>query len=93
MEIINAQFEKSLKIVVKGEEVELLFFKTTEHGNVKVGVNAPRNVSVNREEIYQKKKEKIKTELAFYEEQNTRGILNKFRKPRDEIKASISKRD
>lgn len=56
MDIVNVEFEKELKLTVNKQEVRLLCFKTDEHGNVKFGVNAPRQVAVNRQEIFEMKK-------------------------------------
>ena len=53
MDIISLSFEEPLIIVVNGESIRLVLFKTHEHGNVKVGIEAPRTVIVHREEIYQ----------------------------------------
>lgn len=52
MDIINASFEEPLVFSVNGTVIRLVAFKTPEHGNVKFGVDAPRNVKVHREEIY-----------------------------------------
>jgi carbon storage regulator len=52
MDIINLSFEESLIILVGSEVVELVAFKTPEHGNIKFGVQAPRSVNIHREEIY-----------------------------------------
>ena len=52
MDIINVSFEESLIILVGGDVVELVAFKTPEHGNIKFGVQAPRSVNIHREEIY-----------------------------------------
>ncbi len=51
MNIITLPFEESLKLNVNGEIVELIAFKTLEHGNIKFGVNASRSVKVHREEV------------------------------------------
>lgn len=58
MDIINVPFEEPLVIDLEGETVELIAFKTQEHGNIKFGVQAPRSVNVHREEIYQAIKQK-----------------------------------
>jgi carbon storage regulator len=58
MNIINIAFEEKLYIYVGNDKIELVAFKTLEHGNVKFGVNAPRSVQVHREEIYHAIKEK-----------------------------------
>ena len=64
MDIINVSFEESLIILVGGEVVELVAFKTPEHGNIKFGVQAPRSVNIHREEIYHaiKNKEQLAQE-------------------------------
>lgn len=58
MEIINIPFEKAMTLHINGEAIELIAFKTLEHGNVKFGVEAPRSVKVHREEIYHAIKQK-----------------------------------
>ncbi|KTD63927.1 carbon storage regulator [Legionella spiritensis] len=52
MEIINISFEEPLTIIMNGETIRVVAFKTMEHGNIKFGVKAPRSVKVHREEIY-----------------------------------------
>lgn len=52
LDIVNIEFEKEMKLTVNKQEVSLICFKTYEHGNIKFGVNAPKNVGVNREEIH-----------------------------------------
>lgn len=61
MDIINVPFEEPLVIDLKGEPVQLIAFKTQEHGNIKFGVQAPRSVNVHREEIYLAIKQKQTT--------------------------------
>jgi len=53
MNIVNIPFEEPLTILVNGEKVQVVAFKTQEHGNIKFGIQAPRSVQVHREEIYQ----------------------------------------
>lgn len=60
MDIMTVNFEEKLTFRIKGEEIQLIAFKTPEHGNVKFGVEAPRSVKVHREEIYHAIKEKEK---------------------------------
>lgn len=60
MDIINVNFEEKLTFCINGEEIQVVAFKTPEHGNVKFGVEAPRSVKVHREEIYHAIKEKEK---------------------------------
>lgn len=52
MNIVNVLFEEPLFISVGGEIVQLVAFRTQEHGNIKFGVEAPRSINVHREEIY-----------------------------------------
>jgi len=56
MEIITVPFEIPLTIEINGEKIEINCFETIEHGNIKFGVNAPRSVKVDREEVHQLKK-------------------------------------
>lgn len=65
MDIILLPFEESLTLRVNGETVQIVAFKTQEHGNIKLGVDAPRTVNIHREEIYYaiKQKEEQSAEL------------------------------
>ena len=56
MDIINIEFEKPLTIKLNGEKVSLTVFRTDEHGNIKFGVNAPRSMKIDREEIAEQKR-------------------------------------
>ena len=58
MDIISLSFEEPLTIIVAGQQIKLLAFKTQEHGNIKFGVDAPRSVNVHREEIFHAIKQK-----------------------------------
>ena len=65
MNILNIPFEEPLTITINGEKIQVIAFKTQEHGNIKFGIQAPRTIQVHREEIYQaiKLKETIDTPL------------------------------
>jgi carbon storage regulator len=52
MRIMQVPFEEPIIIQVGNEMVQLVAFKTQEHGNIKFGVNASRSVNIHREEIY-----------------------------------------
>jgi carbon storage regulator len=58
MKIVTIPFESPLTLVVKGEKIQVVAFKTQEHGNIKFGIQAPRSIQVHREEIYQAIKQK-----------------------------------
>lgn len=53
MNIININFEEPLTLSIAGQKIQLVAFKTTEPGNIKFGIDAPRTVQIHREEIYQ----------------------------------------
>jgi carbon storage regulator len=52
MNIVTVAFEEPLMVCIGGETVQVIAFKTQEHGNIKFGVRAPRTINVHREEIY-----------------------------------------
>ena len=58
MKIIMLPFEETLTFHVGGTAVQVVAFKTQEHGNIKFGVEAPRSINVHREEIYHAIKQK-----------------------------------
>lgn len=67
MNIILLPFEEPLIFHVNGEKVQVVAFKTQEHGNIKFGVEAPRSINVHREEIYhaiKQKEEKSNVDMA-----------------------------
>ncbi len=61
MNILNIPFEEPLTILLNGQKVQIIAFKTQEHGNIKFGIQAPRTIQVHREEIYQAIKQKEST--------------------------------
>jgi carbon storage regulator len=60
MDIVMVDFEQPLHIRRNDSTVTLVTFKTVEPGQVKFGVDAPKNIKVHREEVYQAIKEKEK---------------------------------
>jgi carbon storage regulator len=62
MNIVTIPFEEPLIVEVNGVVVQVVAFKTLEHGNIKFGVQAPRSVEVHREEIYNAIKQKQNSE-------------------------------
>ncbi|OGV44282.1 MAG: carbon storage regulator [Legionellales bacterium RIFCSPHIGHO2_12_FULL_42_9] len=51
MEIITISFEEPIQINLNGEIISIVAFKTAERGNIKFGIEAPRSIKVNREEV------------------------------------------
>ncbi len=62
MDIVTIPFEEPLIVCINDVVVRVIAFKTLEHGNVKFGVEAPRAISVHREEIYHAIKKKLEAE-------------------------------
>lgn len=62
MNILTIPFEEPLTITIDGVAVQVVAFKTLEHGNIKFGVEAPRSITVHREEIYHAIKQKQKNQ-------------------------------
>jgi carbon storage regulator len=60
MELRAIPFEQSLILNINNEPVEITVFKTTDASNIKIGINAPKSLKVNREEIHLKKLEQEK---------------------------------
>ena len=58
MEIRSTNFESELIIILKDKQkVVITPFKTQDSGVIKLGIDAPKQVMVSRQEIYLKKKE------------------------------------
>ena len=51
MEILNVTFERPFLITKDGKKVQLVLYRTPEPGNIKMGIDAPRDITVDREEI------------------------------------------
>lgn len=65
MEIRTIAFESELIITLENnQKVVITPFKTHEPGNFKLGIDAPKQVSINRQEIYLRKQEQFKKEKA-----------------------------
>lgn len=62
MNILSVPFEEPLTILIEDQKIQIIAFKTQEHGNIKFGIQAPRSVQVHREEIYQAIKQKKEAE-------------------------------
>jgi len=56
MKILTVEFEESFYVTIGSNIVKIITFPTNEVGNVKFGFEAPRDVQVNREEIYESMK-------------------------------------
>ena len=52
MEIITVDFEDHALLNINGELVKLTPFKERDPNIIKVGVDAPKSMTVNREEIH-----------------------------------------
>lgn len=59
MEIIHLPFEQIYTLDIYGQTIQITLYKTAEEGQVKFGISAPRQVKVNREEVYTKQKQKL----------------------------------
>ena len=53
MQIITIPFEEHFFVQVNGQTVKIITFQTNEHGNIKFGIDAAREVQIHREEIYE----------------------------------------
>ncbi|KTC84429.1 MULTISPECIES: carbon storage regulator [Legionella] len=56
MEIVNIFFEETLVIQINNQLVTILPKKSPQHGDISFGINAPKSISVDREEVYHLKK-------------------------------------
>jgi carbon storage regulator len=53
MEIVNIDFETSLTLDINGERILITPFKERDPNVIKLGIDAPRSITVNREEVQQ----------------------------------------
>lgn len=58
MEFQNIEFEHSLILIINHQKVKITPFVTNELGNIKMGIEAPFGVAVNREEIHKLKQKR-----------------------------------
>lgn len=65
MEIVYAEFEKPLFLHIHGVALEIRIFKKEEQGLVSFGIEAPRHVMINREEVWQEKKRRELSDAIF----------------------------
>jgi sRNA-binding carbon storage regulator CsrA len=68
MEIVSIEFEEKLVLIKNNQTIHLTVFLTEEAGTIKFGIDAPRGLVVNREEIYKKKLAKITNGLGLSEQ-------------------------
>ena len=61
MEFHNIELEQSLILIINNQKVKITLSLTNEAGNIKFGIDAPFDMSVNREEFYQKKQKQRET--------------------------------
>ncbi len=62
MEIRNVEFEHQLILTINNHTIRITPFLTAEHGNIKLGIDAPNGVLVNREEVHKRKQEQPQSE-------------------------------
>lgn len=63
MEIRTVAFESELIITLENnQKVVITPFKTNEPGHFKLRIDAPKHVSINRQEIYLRKQEQLNKE-------------------------------
>lgn len=57
MELMSLSFDETLILEVKGEKVKITLLQNKDNPDeYAFGIDAPRSVALNREEIYKKKK-------------------------------------
>jgi len=59
MEITHIEFEHQLILTIDNQKIRITPYLTDEPGNIKLGIDAAKGISVNREEIYKRKQEKL----------------------------------
>lgn len=58
MDLMSLQYDESFEIDLRGTKIKVTLLKNKENPDeYAFGVDAPRSVAINREEIYQRKKQ------------------------------------
>lgn len=52
MEILSINFEKSAILEINGVKIGITPFKEKDEDIIKIGIDAPKSIRVNREEIH-----------------------------------------
>ena len=53
MQILTIPYEEFFYITIGQQTVKIVTFPTAEHGNIKLGIEASRDIQIHREEIYE----------------------------------------
>ena len=56
MQLINIEVESHMTLVYNNQPIKITPFFTRDKGTIKLGIDAPKALPVNREEIHQKKR-------------------------------------
>lgn len=56
MELFNIDFNDVLQVEINGQKILIHLMKEREPNTVKLGIDAPKSIAVNREEVYRAKK-------------------------------------
>lgn len=65
MDIVTIPFESKLILIKNNQKIQITVFLTAEQGNVKIGIDAPRGIGVDREEIYIIKQNRLKASTVL----------------------------
>lgn len=58
MEIQHIEFDQNLILIINNQPIKITpFIMKGDPGNIKFGIDAPRSLAINREEIFVLKKE------------------------------------
>lgn len=67
MEIVKVDFEKPFTLELYGQKVTITPFKERDPNIIKLGIDAPKSMTVNREEIHLQLLKKKQAEQAEQE--------------------------